>query len=446
MEELTNFVGIMNGIAWGYPMLILIVGVGLFLTVGLNFMPMKKLVYGFRCLFEGRVTKAGAQGEITPFNALMTAMSATVGTGNIAGVATAIAVGGPGALFWMWVTALVGMATKYAEAVLAVEYRVKDKDGYFAGGPMYFIKNGLGPGWAWLGGAFAFFAAFAAFGIGNSVQSNSIADVLNENYGLPKYISGAVLAALVFAVIIGGIKRIGEVAGKVVPFMVVAYVGVALLIIVLNIADVPAAFGEIFGEAFTGAAAAGGFTGMVIKGVARGVFSNEAGLGSAAIAHAAAKTHDPVRQGTIAMLGTFLDTLVVCTCTGLAIVLSGLWAGGDLNGAPLTSAAFANFLPGIGNHIVAVGLAFFAFTTILGWSYYGEKSFQYLFGVKIIPYYRILWVFSVFIGTFLSLDFVWLLADTLNAFMAIPNLMGLVMLSPVVFKLTKEYFNRASSN
>jgi AGCS family alanine or glycine:cation symporter len=440
MEGLTNAVGAVNSVVWGYPMLILIVGVGLFLTVGLKFMPWQKIGYGFRYLREGTQSKAGAQGEITPFNALMTAMSATVGTGNIAGVATAIAVGGPGALFWMWVTALVGMATKYAEAVLAVKYRSKDADGNHTGGPMYFIKNGLGSQWAWLGAAFAFFAAFAAFGIGNQVQSNSIADVFSENYGVPKYIMGAILAALVFAVIIGGVKRIAEVAGKIVPIMVVLYVITALLILVLNIGSIPAAFGEIFGEAFTGAAAVGGFTGMVIKGVARGVFSNEAGLGSAAIAHAAAKTEDPVRQGTIAMLGTFIDTIIVCTMTGLAIVISGLWSGGDLNGAPLTSAAFADTLPNIGNHIVSFSLALFAFTTILGWSYYGEKSVQYLFGLKIIPYYKIIWVVSVFVGTVLSLDFVWLLADTLNAMMAIPNLIGLLLLSPVVFKLTSTYF------
>ena len=299
MEVLTSFVGEVNSIVWGYPMLILIVGVGLFLTLGLKFMPMQKLGYGFRQLISGRTAKSGAQGDITPFNALMTALSATVGTGNIAGVATAIVVGGPGAVFWMWVTALVGMATKYAEAVLAVKYRSKDADGNHVGGPMYFIKNGLGSQWAWLGGVFAFFAAFAAFGIGNSVQSNSIADVVQDTYGLPKWITGAVLAALVFAVIIGGVKRIAEVAGRVVPFMVAAYVLMALLIIIINIADVPAAFGEIFSEAFTGTAAAGGFIGMVIKGVARGVFSNEAGLGSAAIAHAAAKTDDAVRQGQL---------------------------------------------------------------------------------------------------------------------------------------------------
>lgn len=424
-------------------MLTLIVGVGGFLTIGLAFMPIRKLSYGFRMLMRGRA-ETGEEGEISPFNALMTALSATVGTGNIAGVATAVYVGGPGAIFWMWVTAFLGMATKYAEAVCALNYREVDDNGDHVGGPMYFIKNGLGRKWAWLGVLFALFGAVAAFGIGNTVQSNSIAGALHQDYGIPHWITGLALALLVAAVIIGGIKRIARVAGKLVPFMAALYVFSGLAVIILNITEVPAAFGEIFRQAFTGTAAAGGFLGMVIKGVARGVFSNEAGLGSAPIAHAAARTKDPVRQGSIAMLGTFIDTIVVCSISGLVIVLSGLWQG-ELNGAPLTSAAFEQSLPNIGNHFVTLSLTLFAFTTLLGWAFYGEKCVEFLFGTRVIKPYRYLWIIAVFSGTVLSLDFVWLLADTLNAMMAIPNLIGLLLLSPVVFRITKAYKFKATA-
>jgi AGCS family alanine or glycine:cation symporter len=418
-------------------MLVLIVGVGTYLMLGLGFMPVRKLVLGFRLLFQGRA-ETGEEGEITPFNALMTALSATIGTGNIAGVATAVSVGGPGAMFWMWVTAVVGLATKYAEAVCAVKFREVDDRGDHVGGPMYFIKNGLGKNWAWLGFLFALFGTVAAFGIGNMVQSNSIAAALKDSYNIPKMATGIVLAVLVGAVILGGIKRIAHVAGRLVPFMAIFYVGCGLTIILLNLDKVPGAFGEIFGQAFTGTAAAGGFLGMVIKGVARGVFSNEAGLGSAPIAHAAAKTSDPVKQGAIAMLGTFIDTIVVCSITGLVIVISGLWQGSP-DGAALTSQAFAQTLPSIGTHSVSIGLTLFAFTTLLGWAFYGEKCLEYLLGTKVILAYRILWVAAVYVGTVLKLSFVWLLADTLNALMAIPNLIGLLLLSPVIFKITREY-------
>ena len=437
MEGLTSLLNSINSIVWGRPMLLLIVGAGLFLMVGLRFMPVRKFSYGIRMLLKGR-TETAEEGEITPFNALMTALSATIGTGNIAGVATAVYVGGPGAIFWMWITAIVGMATKYAEAVCAVKYREVDENGDHVGGPMYFITNGLGKRWAWLGLAFAIFGAIAAFGIGNMVQSNSIASVLKESYGVPAWVSGAVMSILVAAVIIGGIKRIAQVAGKLVPFMAVFYVLAGSIIILLNISKVPGAFGEIFSQAFTGTAAAGGFMGMVIKGVARGVFSNEAGLGSAPIAHAAAKTNDPVKQGTVAMLGTFIDTIIVCTITGLVIVTSGLY-GGEINGAPLTSAAFEQGLPGFGAHGVSIGLTLFAFTTMLGWAFYGEKCVEYIFGTKVIKPYRYLWIAAVFTGTTLKLSFVWLLADTLNALMAVPNLIGLLLLSPVIFKVTREY-------
>lgn len=437
MEMLTDFITYINGIVWGKAMLVLIVGVGAYLMLGLGFMPIRKLLYGFRMLFKGR-KETTEEGEISPFNALMTALSATIGTGNIAGVATAVAVGGPGAIFWMWITAVVGLATKYAEAVCAVKFREVDDNGDHVGGPMYFIKNGLGPKWAWLGFLFALFGTVAAFGIGNMVQSNSIAAVLHDSYQIPKVVSGLILAGLVGAVIIGGIQRIANVAGRVVPFMAIFYVACGLVIIFMNLDKVPAAFGEIFSQAFTGTAAAGGFMGMVIKGVARGVFSNEAGLGSAPIAHAAARTNDPVRQGAIAMLGTFIDTIIVCTITGLVIVISGIWSGGA-NGAALTSQAFEMGLPGIGSHGVSIGLTLFAFTTMLGWAFYGEKCLEYLLGTKVIMAYRITWVIAVFTGTILKLKFVWLLADTLNALMAIPNLIGLLLLSPVVFKITKEY-------
>lgn len=437
MEKLSEILGAVNGIVWGYPMLILIVGVGAFLTVGLSFMPIRRIGFGFKMLFQGRLD-TGEEGEISPFNALMTALAATIGTGNIAGVATAVSVGGPGAIFWMWVTAILGMATKYAEAVCAVKYREVDDKGDHVGGPMYYIKNGMGKNWAWLGVLFAVFGAVAAFGIGNTVQSNSIASVLLKDYSIPLWLTGVILSALVAAVILGGVRRIGQVAGSLVPFMAVVYVSMGLIIILMNLDKVPGAFGEIFSQAFTGTAAAGGFLGMVIKGVARGVFSNEAGLGSAPIAHAAAKTDDPVKQGTIAMLGTFIDTIIICTITGLVITISGLWQGGGINGAPLTSAAFEQGLPSFGNHGVAVGLSLFAFTTLLGWSFYGEKCVEFLFGTKVIKPYRYLWIIAVFLGTSLSLDFVWLLADTLNAMMAIPNLIALTLLSPVVFKVTRE--------
>ncbi|WP_027857235.1 alanine/glycine:cation symporter family protein [Marinobacterium jannaschii] len=450
MEAISSFIGTINGIVWGAPMLIAILGVGFFLSIGLRLMPILKLGTGFKLLWGGR--KAGSDeednGEIPPYQALMTAMSATVGTGNIAGVATAVFLGGPGALFWMWLTALVGMATKYSEAVLAVKYREVDEEGNHVGGPMYYIKNGLGKKWAWLGTAFAVFGAVAGFGIGNTVQSNSIAQVIEANFSVPAYVTGLVAMVLVGAVLIGGIKRIGSVAGALVPLMAVAYIVSGLVVLSINADQIGPAFALIIDSAFTGHAAEGGFAGAAVWaairfGVARGVFSNEAGLGSAPIAHAAAQTKDPVRQGLIAMLGTFLDTIIVCTITGLVIVSSGLWTSGE-SGAALTSAAFAAALPGVGNYLVAISLAIFAFTTIIGWSFYGERCIEFLFGVKAIKPYRVLWILAVFFGATLSLDFVWLVADTLNAMMALPNLIALALLSPVVFSLTREYFARQS--
>lgn len=456
MEKITNFVGFINGIVWGWPTLILLLGTGLFLSIGLSFMPIRKVGYAFGLLFKGN--KSEGAGDITPFNALMTSLSATVGTGNIVGVAGAIAIGGPGALFWMWMTALLGMATKYAEAVLAVKYREVDDLGHYVGGPMYYIKNGFKEiGWAkpliFLGWAFAIFGAFAGFGIGNGTQINSIAANLDATFGVNRNITGIIVMILVGIVILGGIKWIAEVAGKVVPFMAIFYITAALIVLLFNITAIPSAIATIVTEAFTGTAATGGFTGSVFilamrMGVARGVFSNEAGLGSAPIAHASAQTNDPVRQGNIAMLGTFIDTLIICTLTGLVIVTSGVWSaidpetGAQLSKAAISATAFAQTLPSIGGEIVAIGLALFAFTTILGWSYYAERCVEFLFGDNLIILYgfRVIWCVFIYFGAVSSFDFVWLLADTLNGLMAIPNLIALLILSPIVFSLTKKYF------
>lgn len=376
----------------------------------------------------------------------MTALSATVGTGNIAGVATAVFLGGPGALFWMWLTALVGMATKYSEAVLAVRFREVDERGSHVGGPMYYIRNGLGKKWAWLGVLFAIFAAIAGFGIGNTVQANSVADVMEATFGLPHWISGVILMVLVGLVLIGGIRRIGQVASALVPLMAVSYLIAGLVVLALNVADIPAAFALIFEHAFSPIAAEGGFAGAAVWaairfGVARGVFSNEAGLGSAPIAHAAAQTKNPINQGLVAMLGTFIDTIIICTITGLVIITSGAWTSGE-SGAALTSMAFSQALPGVGDYVVAIALAVFAFTTLLGWSFYGERCVEFLFGVKAIVPYRMAWVLAIPLGATVNLGLIWLVADTLNAMMALPNLIALIFLSPVVFKLTKEHFDQ----
>ena len=445
MEFITSIISSINSIVWGVPMLVMILGVGLFLTFGLKLMPILKLGTGFKLLWQGRIPDKdkNAKGEISPFNALMTSLSATIGTGNIAGVATAIFLGGPGALFWMWCTALVGMATKFAEAVLAVKYREVDENGNHSGGPMYYIKNGLSSKWAWLGTAFAIFGSIAGFGIGNTVQANSVANAIESSFGVDPLVTGIVMMVLVGLVLMGGVKRIGDVAGKLVPLMAIFYIGCGIVVLAMNASELPAAFALIIKSAFTTTAAEGGFAGAAVWaamrfGVARGVFSNEAGLGSAPIAHAAAQTNNPVAQGLVAMLGTFIDTLIVCSITGLAIIVTGEWTSGA-TGAELTSNAFASAIP-YGNYIVAISLSVFAFTTILGWSLYGEKCVQYLFGVKAIMPFRILWILVVPLGAAGSLEFIWLLADTMNAFMAIPNLIALALLSPVVFKLTREYF------
>ena len=444
MEFITEMVGAINGVVWGVPMLILILGAGLFLTVGLRFLTIMKIPFGFSLLWKGR-SPGNDAGDITPFNALMTSLSATIGTGNIAGVATAIFLGGPGAVFWMWMTALVGMGTKYAEAVCAVRFREKDENGNFVGGPMYYIQNGMGANWRWLAITFALFAGIAGFGIGNMVQSNSIADALYTTFDIPHLYTGIIVALLVGAVLLGGIQRISQVAGALVPFMAALYILASIVVLAINANAMPAAFGLIFTHAFSPAAATGGFAGAAVWaairfGVARGVFSNEAGLGSAPITHAAAKTKGPVSQGLVAMLGTFIDTLIVCTFTALAILSTGVWTSGA-TGAALTSAAFEAALPGFGGVIIAVSLAIFAFTTIIGWSYYSERSLQYLFGTSIIMPFRAVWSLAAIVGATVKLGFIWLLADTLNAMMAIPNLVALVVLSPIVFAVTKEFFD-----
>ena len=472
MDGLGAVLDQLDGIVWGPAMLVLILGTGLYLTFGLKFMPVRRIPAAFGLLIKGRRPGATDEGEITPFQTLMTALAATIGTGNIAGVATAIAVGGPGAVFWMWMTALVGMATKYAEGVLAVKFREIDHDGRHVGGPMYYIKNGMGKAWIWLGGLFAVFGVFASFGTGNSVQALSVADALKETYDVPILASASVMTALAAAVILGGIKRIATVAEKLVPSMAAFYFIGGIIVVGLNIEAVPDAFMLVVKRAFGLDAALGGFSGALLmlamqRGVARGIFSNEAGQGSAPIAHAAAKNKDPVNQGVIAMLGTFIDTIVICSITGLAILSTGVIPPecnavsiltNDVmpaicdTGPPITIAAFESALPGIGAHVVTISLALFAFTTILGWSYYGERCAEYLFSEKAVLPYRIVYVIIVFLSAMLVgvdrsnpdgvINTVWLATDTLTGLMAAPNLIALLVLSPLVFRMTKEYFAR----
>ncbi|MCH4889059.1 sodium:alanine symporter family protein [Acidaminobacter sp. JC074] len=451
MDMLNNIVGQINSFAWGGFMIFCLVGTGLFLTIGLRAVQFRKLGYAFKLLFSKDHV---GEGDITPFQALMTSLAATIGTGNIAGVAGAIALGGPGAVFWMWVTAAFGGATKYAEALLAIKYRITNEDGQKSGGPMYYIKLGMaerfGGNWSWLGWAFAFFGTFAAFGIGNMVQVNSIADSLSTSVGVPTWITGVVVAVATAAVILGGIQSIGKVTEKIVPFMAIVYVLGAMIILFKNASMIPAAFGMIFDNAFSATAVGGGLFGTVIRyGVARGVFSNEAGLGSAPIAHAASTNNDPVRQGIIGSLGSFLDTLVVCSMTALVILISGLvnidattgvmTITDNLSGAALTTTAFENAFPGVGGFLVSFGLIFFAFSTILGWYYYGSKCLEYIAGVRVKKIFNVVFIGLIVVGAVYKSSFVWNLSDTFNGLMAIPNLIALMALSPLVFKMTKDY-------
>lgn len=447
MELINSILANIESYLWMPVMLVLLLGTGLYLTIRLNGIPIRRLGYGFQQLMAGRRETDDA-GEITPFQALSTSLSATIGTGNIAGVATAIALGGPGAVFWMWITALVGMATKYSEAVLAVKYREVDERGAYVGGPMYYIRKGMGQQWAWMGAAFAFVGMFAALGIGNAVQSNSVADVLSSELGIADWITGAVLTVLVLSVTLGGLKRIARVAERLVPFMAVLYVVIALAVILINIGSVPAALGTIVSDAFTGTAATGGFAGVGIIatiqfGVARGIFSNEAGIGSAPMAHAAARTNDPVRQGSVAMLSPLIDTIIVCTMTALVIVLTGTWTTGESSSA-LSAAAFGNGLSG-GQWIVTLATVVFAFTTTLTWSYYGERCAEYLFGVSIITPYRWFWGVILFGGALVKVDLVWHIAGIMNGLMALPNLIALLALSGTVVAVTREYFGGGSN-
>ena len=437
----------------------LLLGTGLYLTLRLKFMPIWGIPRGFSMLWRGRRSD-NDDGEVTPFAALATALSSTVGTGNIAGVATAIAIGGPGAIFWMWMTALVGMATKYSESLLAVRYREVDSDGTYKGGPMYYIKNGLGPRWKWLATLFCLGALASAAGAGNMAQGNSIAEVMNSSFGIPNLVTGLVLAGTAFAIIIGGIKSIGRVASKLVPFMGIGYVLIAIVILALNFEGVPGAFMSIIDNAFGTTQAVGGFVGATIAqaisfGVNRGLFSNEAGQGSAPIAHAAAQTKDPVQQATIAMLGTFIDTLVICTMTALIILSVGgqyladtgemvqyAWqAGSTLESSSITAAAFEQGIP-FGKYFIAISLLIFAFTTILGWSYYGERSIAYLAGERSVLPFRVVWCVVVFLGAVLPVQAVWTIGGIGNGLMATPNLIAVLLLSGVVAGLSARKPNR----
>ena len=452
METIVKFTGAVNSLVWGPCMLVLLVGTGLFLTIRLRFISFRYLPYALKLAFTPYRGKK-LEGDISHFQALTTALAATIGTGNIAGVATAVTLGGPGAVFWMWVTALVGMATKYSEAILSVKYRIVDKNGEMAGGPMYFLEKGLNA--KWLGMLFALFGAIAAFGIGNMVQSNSVADAINSTFSIPQLYTGIALAVLTALVVLGGIKSIGRVSSMLVPFMAILYILGGIIIIIMNIGQLPEAVMYIFRAAFAGhEPVAGGFAGATVAqairfGVARGVFSNEAGLGSAPIAAAAAKTDHPGRQALVSMTGTFLDTLIVCSITGLVLAITGLWQNSNpdsLTGAALTTAAFSKGLGQWGSWIVAIGIILFAYSTILGWAYYGEKCAEYLFGEWIIRPYRYIWVVFVAVGGYVKLSFVWDFADTMNGLMAIPNLIGLLLLSNVIVAESRDFFeNRYKS-
>ncbi|MEE9271909.1 MAG: alanine/glycine:cation symporter family protein [Robiginitomaculum sp.] len=474
-----------SNMLWNGPLTLLLLGTGLFLTVITMGICLRRIPSSFKMMFSKH--EHNNDGDITPFQALSTALAATVGTGNIVGVATAIGIGGPGAVFWMWVVAILGITTKYSESLLAVEFRIKDKAGAMAGGPMYYIEKGMGKKWKWLAIMFACGALFAAFVTGNMIQANAVASAVNNatldmfgGKGMPTSITGAVLALATFTVIIGGITGIGRVAAKLIPTMAVIYILLALFIIIANYKAVPGAFHDIFSYAFNGKAATGGFVGAMViaairAGVARGLFSNEAGQGSAPMAHAAATIKDPVTQARIAMLGTVIDTLIICTMTALVILtLPGLdfttiSALGDgsyeqfsnsaqplsvaiYQGTPmskddvtqLTSIAFAQALPG-GSWMIAIAMIVFSFTTILGWSYYGERALGYLTGTTNFMIYRVLWCFAAFVGALMQIDFIWRLGDVATAAMTAPNLIALLALSGVVVKLTKDYDKNAKA-
>lgn len=438
MEFLESIVATLSAIVWGPPMLILLVGTGIYLTILLKGMQFWALPHALKLIFH---KEHDGEGEISHFAALMTALAATVGIGNIVGVATAITMGGPGAVFWMWVTGLVGMATKYAEAVLAVKYREQGDNG-FKGGPMYYLTNGLNM--PKLGMAFAVFTALAAFGIGNMTQANAVAQILNTQMDIPTWVTGLILLVLTAMVILGGIQSIGKFTSFLVPFMILGYIAISLIVLGMNLDKIGDAFGLIFHYAFSPIAAGGGFVGATMAaairyGVARGVFSNESGLGSAPIAAAAAKTNDPVRQALVSMTQTFIDTLVVCTMTALVILISPFWQQGMSPGL-LTMKSFELYLGSFGSVTVVLATVLFAYSTILGWSYYGEKAIEYIFGEKMVKIYRIIFIAIVMVGAMMKLSFVWDFSDLMNGMMAIPNLIALLLLSKVISAETNRYF------
>lgn len=442
-----SFIPILNAIdsfMWGPPLITLLVGTGIFLTIRLKLLQVFRLPHALRLIFKAQ---NNGHGDVSSFKALCVALAATVGTGNIVGVATAVKVGGPGALFWMWVAAFFGMATKYSEGLLAVKFRSVDEKGDIAGGPMFYIRNGMGEKWKPLATFFAFACiGVAFFGIGTFPQVNAIVDSMQISFGFPKIATDVILTVFIAAITLGGLQSIAKVASGVIPFMALSYIAISLGLIVINIDQVPAALGLIISDAFTGTAAAGGFAGSTVmmamqNGIARGVFSNESGLGSAPIAAAAAKTKWPAEQGLISMTGTFIDTIIICTMTGLSLVLTGVWQG-DLAGAAMTSAAFATSYGFIGSQLLTIALVLFAFTTILGWNYYGERACIYLFGTKGVMPYRLIFIALIASGAFLKLEAIWVLADIVNGLMAIPNLIALIALSGVIVAETNRYLNR----
>jgi len=439
MPVIEQFFETLAGFLWGAPLLILLVGTGLYLTVLLKGMQFRALPHALRLIFSH---DKHAEGEISQFSALMTALAATVGIGNIVGVATAITLGGPGAVFWMWVTGLVGMASKYSEAVLAVKYREKGEHG-MRGGPMYYLSKGAGL--PWLGSLFAIFTVCAAFGIGNLTQANATAGIFAETFHISTFTTGIVLTTLTGLVVLGGIKSIGKFTSFVVPLMIAAYVGCCLWVLAMNASEIPHAFGLIFYHAFNSTAATGGVVGATVAaamrfGIARGLFSNESGLGSSPIAAAAARTNDPVKQALVSMTQTFIDTLVICTMTALVILTATSWTQG-INAEVLTSTSIAETLGSTGSIIVAIATAFFAFSTISGWCYYGEKAIEFLLGGKAIKFFRVLFTITVMVGAMTSLKFVWHFSELMNGLMAIPNLIGLLLLSKVIKSETDRYFS-----
>jgi AGCS family alanine or glycine:cation symporter len=445
-DAITNANQWLNGIVWGPPMLILLMGTGVLLTILTGAVQFRHLGTAMREVLGKLGKKGGGEGSVTPFQAVSTALASTVGVGNIAGVATAIFLGGPGALFWLWISGLLGMATKYAEIVIALHYREKDASGTMRGGAMYTLRK---IGRPWLGAIFAALTALAAFGIGNMVQANSVAESLKASFGAEPWIVGIVLVAISGAVILGGITRIAAFAQVLVPFMCILYIVGGLVIILMNAGAIPGVFRLVFESAFSGTAAAGGFAGATIMmamrfGVARGLFSNEAGLGSAPMVHAAANTDHPVRQGMYGIFEVFVDTILICTTTGLVILVTGVWDSG-VTGAALSLRAFETGLPGTwGDLIVTMGLVLFAFSTIIGWSYYGETGIVYLLGPRAALPYRLVWLVFIYLGAVGSLHLIWGIADTLNGLMAIPNLISVLISIPVLLRLQREFFGRAS--